>query len=165
MNWLDFAIIVTILWFSIAGLNTGLLREIVTLLASIVGVFLAGRLYLRLGDDIRLVHDDLTMARLVAFFAIFSGTLLAGQLLGGFLKTTASLLRFGSADRAVGLLFGFLRGCIVVELVLIGFAMFPASKWMTGAIDSSLLAPIFLSGAPWLLHLLPGSFRQAVRLF
>ncbi len=165
MNWLDFAIIVTILWFSVVGLNSGLLREVVTLLASIVGVVLAGRLYLRLGDDIRLIHDELTLARLIAFLAIFGATLLAGQIAAGFLKETASLLRLGSADRAAGVLFGFLRGCIVVELVLIGFAVLPAAGWMTASIDGSLLAPVFLSGVPWLLQLLPGSFRQAVRSF
>jgi membrane protein required for colicin V production len=165
VNWLDFAIIVTILWFSIAGLSTGLLREVVTLLAAFVGVLLAGRLYPRLAEDIRLVHDDPLMAKLIAFIAIFGATLLAGQLVAGFLKGTASLLLLGSADRAAGLLFGFLKGCIVVEVVLIGFAVFPAAGWMTTAIDGSLLAPVFLSGVPWVLHLLPGSFRQGVRAF
>jgi membrane protein required for colicin V production len=165
VNWLDFAIIVTIVWFAFAGLTTGLIREVVTLVAAILGVLLAGRLYQRLADDIRIVHDDPRLSRLIAFIAIFGATVLGGQILAGLLKHTASLLLLGPADRLAGLAFGLLKGLIIVELVLIAFVVFPAAGWMTSAIQTSLLAPIFLNGAPWLLHLLPGIFRVAVHAF
>lgn len=165
MNWLDVAIIVTIIWFSLTGLSAGLLREVATLLAALVGVLLAGRLYQRLAADVKLVHDDPRAAHLIAFIAIFAATFLAGQLVGGFLKQAAALLLLGAADRTAGLVFGFIKGCVVVELTLIAFAVFPAAGWMTSAIDGSLIAPVFLSGVPLLLHLLPGSFRQAVHGF
>ena len=162
MNWLDFAIIVTILWFAITGLTVGLLREVVTLVAVFLGVVLAGRLYARLADDIRIVHADTRMDQLIAFIAIFGATALAGQIAGSLLKQTASLLLLGPVDRVAGLAFGLLKGLIIVELVLIAFAVFPSAMWMKTAIDTSLLAPLFLDGAPWLLHLLPGGFRSAV---
>lgn len=165
MNWLDFAIILTVLWFTIAGVTTGLLREVVTLLAAVLGVVLAGRLYARLAEDIRIMHDDQRLARLIAFISIFSATVLAGQIVGGFLKQTASLLLLGPADRLAGLIFGLLKGLIIVELLLIAFVVFPAAGWMTAAIDTSLLAPVFLDGAPWLVHLLPGVFHAAVQSF
>ncbi|HEY8837988.1 MAG TPA: CvpA family protein, partial [Dehalococcoidia bacterium] len=162
LNWLDFAIIVTILWFAITGLTAGMLREVVTLVAVFLGVVLAGRLYARLADDIRIVHDDPRMDQLIAFIAIFGATALAGQIAGSLLKQTASLLLLGPVDRVAGLAFGLLKGLIIVELVLIAFAVFPSAMWMKTAIDTSLLAPLFLDGAPWLLHLLPGGFRSAV---
>lgn len=164
VNWLDLAIIVTILWFTFSGLTTGLLREGVTMLAAFVGVVLAGRFYQRLAEDIRIVHDDILVDRLIAFVAIFAATLLAGQVVGTVLRQAASLLMLGSFDRFAGLVFGFVKGCVIVELVLVAFTVFPAASWMASAIDSSLVAPLFLNGAPWLLHLLPGTFRERVHV-
>ena len=162
VNWLDFVIVVTIIWFGVAGMTTGLVREIVTWGAALLGVALAGRYYLKLADDIRIVHDGATVDDLIAFIAIFAGVVLAGHILGAVLKGAVSLLLLGWLDRAGGLLFGLIKGAIIVEAVLIAFATFPAAGWMTQALDTSLLAPVFLSGVPWLLHLLPGSFKQGV---
>jgi membrane protein required for colicin V production len=163
MNWLDFVIIVTIIWFAFTGLATGLIREVVMLVASFAGVLLAGHLYLRLADDIKIVHDDPRVDRLIAFLAIFTATVLAGQIIGILLRDVASALLLGPFDHLGGLALGLLKGCIIVELVLIAFAAFPAASWMTTALDNSLLAPVFLSGVPWLLHLLPGSFSSSVK--
>jgi membrane protein required for colicin V production len=165
VNWLDFVIIVTIVWFALAGLTTGLVREAVALFAALVGVVLAGHYYQRLADDVRIVHDDANVDRLVAFLAIFAACVLIGQLAGTMLKGAVSLLLLGSIDHAGGLVLGTLKGCVIVELVLLGFAAFPAAGWMTKAMDTSLLAPVFLSGVPWLLHLLPASFRAAASGF
>lgn len=165
MNWLDFVIIVTLIWFAFAGLSTGLVRELVGVLASSLGVVLAGHYYQRLADDIKIAYDDPTVDRLIAFIAIFAACFLAGQLLGIALKDLVSLLLLGWLDRAGGLLFGLAEGVVVVELLLIAFAAFPAAQWMSKALDTSLLTPVFLSGVPWLLHLLPASFRQAVSGF
>jgi membrane protein required for colicin V production len=165
VNWLDVAIIVVLLWFTFTGLTTGLVREIVPLGAAVIGVVLAGHFYLRLADDIKIVYDNPTVDRLVAFVSIFGASVLAGEIVAGMLKGTASLLLLGPADQVVGFFFGLLKGAIVVELVLIGFAVFPAANWMTTAMNSSLIAPVFLSGVPWLLHLLPGSFSAGVRAF
>ena len=45
MNWLDGVILVVILWFTIAAFQAGFIREIVTVVAVILGVVLAGLLY------------------------------------------------------------------------------------------------------------------------
>jgi membrane protein required for colicin V production len=165
VNWLDFAIIVVLVWFTLAGLTSGLVRELVALLAATLGVIVAGRYYTRLADDIALVHTGPAEDRLIAFIAIFAACVLAGQLLGVALHGAVSVLLLGPIDNAGGLAFGFVKGAIIVELLLIGFATFPVAQWMTNALDTSLLAPVFLEGVPWLLHLLPGAFHAGVAAF
>jgi membrane protein required for colicin V production len=165
VNWLDFIVILIMVWFAFTGLTTGLVREVVALLASTIGVVLAGRYYARLADDIAIVHTGATANRLVAFVAIFAACVLAGQLAGLALKGFVSTLHLSWLDRAGGLAFGILKGAVIVEALLIGMANFPAAVWMAKALDTSLLAPVFLSGVPWLLHLLPASFRIGVAAF
>jgi membrane protein required for colicin V production len=165
VNWLDFVIILVMVWFAFTGLATGLIREVVMTVACILGVLLAGRLYLRLADDIRIVHDDPTFDRLVAFIVIFAAVFLAGQIAGAYLRQAARLLLLGPLDRLGGLAFGVVEGFLLIETLLIAFAVFQVAGWMTSAIDQSLLAPVFLNGAPWLLHLLPDAFREGVRAF
>jgi len=165
VNWLDFAIIVVLVWFALVGLSTGLVRELVTLFAATIGVILAGRYYQKLADDIAIVHTGDTVNRLIAFIAIFAACVLAGHLAGTALRDFVSLLLLGPLDRAGGFVFGFIQGFVIVELVLIACATFPAAQWMTRALDTSLLTPVFLSALPWLLHLLPSGFREAVAGF
>lgn len=164
MNWLDFAIIVAVIWFAYAGLSMGLLREGIALVSALVGVLLAGRFYLRLANDVSIVNADPTTNQLIAFVAIFAGTVLAGQIVAAMLKGSAQSIRLdGTVDGLGGLCCGVLQGCVLVELVLIAFAAFPAASWMSHAIDGSLLAPVFLKGVPLLLHVLPSAVRQAVQ--
>lgn len=165
MNWLDFAIIVTVAWFAFTGLATGLVREVVMLVAAFLGVVLAGQLYPRLADDIKIVNADARVDDLIAFLAIFTAVVLAGQIVGSLLRGVASMLFLGPFDHLGGLAFGLLKGGIIVELVLLAFATFPASGWMSGALSSSLLAPVFLDGAPLLVHVLPGVFSAGAKAF
>jgi len=70
----------------------------------------------------------------------------------------------GPLDHIGGLVFGLLKGFVLVEGLLILFAGYRVEA-LTRAMDGSLLTPLFLHGLPVLLHLLPGEFRQAVARF
>jgi membrane protein required for colicin V production len=165
VNWVDLVIILVIVWFTFNGLSTGLVRELLALAGALIGVVLAGHFYLRLADDVKIVYDSQLTDRLIAFVSIFAACLLAGHLIGGTTDQAGNMLQLGSANRASGLLLGFVKGCVIVEFLLIAFVVFPAAAWAATAIDKSLLAPVFLKGVPWLLNLLPGIFRADVRSF
>jgi uncharacterized membrane protein required for colicin V production len=164
VNWLDVGIVVAMLFCAYLGLTLGLMRQGVALLAALLGVLLAGRFYARLASDISIVSSDTTSDQLIAFTAIFLAMVLAGYIAAGFLREVArSMLLDDNLDGIGGLLCGLLLGFVLVEMLLIGFTAFPAAGWARSAIDGSLLAPLFLKGAPLLLHLLPGVFRRAVQ--
>jgi membrane protein required for colicin V production len=164
VNWLDVGIVVAMLVCAYLGLTLGLVRQGVALLAALLGVLLAGRFYNRLASDISIVSSDTTSDQLIAFTTIFLAMVLAGYIAAGFLREVArSMLLDDNLDGIGGLLCGLLLGFVLVEMLLIGFTAFPAAGWARSAIDGSLFAPLFLKGAPLLLHLLPSVIRQAVQ--
>lgn len=164
MNWLDIVIIAALAWFALAGLSAGILRESVTLVAAALGVVLAGLLYKRLADDMSIFTDSDLVANIAAFVSIFAAVFIAGQIVAGLLKQTASLLMLGPIDSLAGLVFGLIKGFIVVEMALILFAAYRIDT-ITRAMDGSLLTPFFLNGLPVLLTVLPHEFRAAVERF
>lgn len=164
MNWLDIVIILIIGAFTVSAFSSGLIREVVTLVSAIAGVVFAGLFYDDLKRDLLVfIHDDET-AFFFSFLALFGSVYLAGQLIAMMLKRTASLLLLGWADRAGGAAFGFLKGLVVVEVLLILFVTYP-QVGLKRAIDGSALASVFLDALPVLLTLLPDEFERAVDAF
>lgn len=164
MNWLDLIILLTLAWFTIAGATAGLPREIVTFVAMLLGVALAGLFHERLADDLLVIIESARVARVVAFAAIFFAVLGAGQIAVVLFKNAALSLTFGPLDQSGGLVIGLLKAVVLIEAGLFLFARYQFDA-MTGAIDGSLLAPFFLRGIPFVLILLPDDFRAAVDAF
>lgn len=164
MNWLDLAILLTIVWFTIAGATAGLARELITLVAMLAGVLLAGAFYEDLAADILVMVENERTARTIAFTAIFLAVLGAGQIVAILLRDAAMALALGPLNHTGGLLVGLIKGVIVVEAALFLFARYQYPT-MVDAMEGSLLTPFFLDGLPFLLALLPGDFRVAVENF
>jgi membrane protein required for colicin V production len=164
MNWLDLVILLVLAWFTIAGATAGLPREVVTFLAMLAGVVLAGLFHERLANDLSVFTDDQPLARVIGFLAIFLATWGAGQIAVVVFKTQALTVTFGPLDRPGGGVLGFIKGAVLVETVLVLFARYQF-RTMTNAIDGSFLAPFFLDAFPFILVLLPGAFRDAVEAF
>lgn len=164
MNWLDIVIIAALAWFALAGLSSGILRESVTLIAAVAGVVVAGLLYKQLADDLTVFTDSERTANIAAFIAIFVAVFIAGQIVASLLKQTASLLMLGPIDHLAGLVFGLVKGFVVIEAALFLFAAYRVDV-IAHAMDGSLLTPLFLDGLPILLRVLPGEFRSAVESF
>ena len=164
MNWLDAVIVIVIAWFTFAAFRAGIIREIVTLIATVVGIIVAGIYYDDLADDVLLFIDDDIAANVLAFVMLFGSVALAGQLAAIVLKRWATLFRLGWLDHVAGAAFGLLKGLILVEIFLILFTTFPYLG-LDDAIQDSAIAPLFLDGGPALLKLLPGEFNRAVDAF
>ena len=164
MNWLDAVIVIVIAGFTFAAFRTGIIREVVTVIALVVGVLAAGFYYDDLAENVLLVIADDTAANVTAFVVLFGAMALGGQLAATLLKQMAGLFRLGWVDHLAGAAFGLLKGLILVEVFLILFTTFP---WLglDGAIRGSGIAPLFLDGGPVLLKLLPGEFNTAVEAF
>ena len=164
MNWLDIVILIALLLFTISAYSAGLIREVVSLLAIFLGVIIAGALYKDLAADVLVFINNDDAARAVAFLALFGSVYLLGQLTAYVLKRAASLLLLGWADHLGGAAFGFLKGIMVIQVLLILFAAYPQLS-LDDAINNSRLAPLFIDDAPFLLHLLPGEFDTRIDRF
>jgi len=164
MNWLDAVIVIVIVWFTFAAFRAGIIREVVTVIAFVVGVLAAGFYYDDLAENVLLFIDNDTAANVTAFIVLFGAVALAGQLAAILLKQTAGLIRLGWLDHLAGAAFGLLKGLILVEVFLILFTTYPYLG-LGDTIRGSAIAPLFLDGGPVLLKLLPGEFNDAVEAF
>ena len=164
MNWLDFAIIALIVGFVLAGYAAGLIHEVITLIASIAGIVIAGLLYDDFATDILVFIDDQDVARTVAFFILSGAVYLMGQILAYVLKRGASLLMLGWADHIGGAFFGLIKGLFIVQILLIVLAAYPVDDIDT-AIANSEFAPYFIDDISLLLNILPGEFEDRVNRF
>jgi membrane protein required for colicin V production len=164
MNWLDAVIVLVLVGFVASAYSAGLIREVVTLIASLVGVIVAGLLYDDLANDVLVFLDSEGAARAVAFLVLFASVYLIGQIIAYVLKTGAQLLMLGWADRLGGAVFGLIKGLVVVQVLLIVFAAFP-SLGLDGAVGGSEIAPFFIDDASLLLNILPGEFNDRIADF
>jgi membrane protein required for colicin V production len=163
VNWLDGVILAVLAWFIFAAFTAGLIREVVTIFSIIMGVLLAGLFYERLAGGLDSFIDSDKAAPTVAFLAIFVATAVVGQVVAMLLKETASLLMLGVVDQLAGAVFGFVKGVVIIQVLLILFATYP-SLGLGSAISDSRLAPLFTEKAPILLKVLPAEFDAAKHL-
>ena len=167
MNWLDGAILVVILWFTIAAFHAGFIREIVTVVAVILGLVLAGLLYKELADDVLVFIDNESVARIIAFGIIFAATTLAGQALAMVLKPAVNLLQLGIFDQLAGGVFGFVKATLFIQIFLVVFVTYP--EWGLGdTIEGSFFGSFtieMVDAAPVIVRMLPDEFENEVKKF
>lgn len=162
MHWVDLLIVGAVAWITFRAFANGLIREFVTLAALIVAIVAAGSYYRDLSADIAfLIEDDLTR-NLASFLAIFAGIVVLGQLLAIVLKRVASVLMLGPLDHFGGAAFGFVKAILLVQVLLLAIAVFPASAALATAVDESVLAPYFLEEVPSAQLALPSEFEHAL---
>jgi len=164
MNWLDLAIIGAIIVFVCTAYAAGLIREGVTLVAAILGIVIAGFLYDDLAADVLVFMDDEDAAQAISFLILVGAVYLFGQIVALLLNRTASLLMLGWVDHVGGAFFGFLKGLIIVQVLLIIFAGYP-TLGLDNAMDGSELVPYFVDDVDFVIWVLPDNFDSRVERF
>ena len=119
MNGADWIIIIVIAISCVIGAWRGFMREAISVAAWVLGVWLAwsfsGVLEPHLGG--LLAHEQVRVwvARLIILISV----VLLGVVVGFFVTRFARYSPFGTTDRMLGILFGFVRGGIIVGLFAI----------------------------------------------
>jgi len=142
---IDGLALVLVLAYAVGGLIKGAIRFIIGLATVVVGIILAGTFGETLGAQhwpgvAGLEHQD-RIGVLLGCAIIFAGTLLLGALVARLLRRAAEESDLGGVDRALGLLFGALRGLLYAELavavVMFTLVLFPDMKELRGQVDGS----------------------------
>ncbi|MFH2012491.1 MAG: CvpA family protein [Pseudomonadota bacterium] len=143
MYWLDTVIIVIIVISIIIGIKRGLVKEAFSLLSLILGIFIASRSYMEGAKIIdKLIHHP-NIAKIISFIAIFLLVAVLLSIISILIKKLIKFVQLGWIDRLGGLAFGFVRGGIIIGVLLILITKYPvlgSDKWVKG----SLTAPFFL---------------------
>jgi membrane protein required for colicin V production len=164
MDWVSIVILVVIGLLTWRAYANGFIREVVSLTSVVLAVPIAGIFYDDLYPKVHPIVDNVAAANLISFLAIFLGVVLAGQLGSFLLKETANALNLGGADKVAGALFGFAKGVVLFQVLLIAFVAFPKPD-IQDDIDRSPVAVALLDSAPAVLAILPGTFELALDAF
>jgi membrane protein required for colicin V production len=161
MNWLDIVVVIIIAAFTLAAYSSGLIREVITLAAAIVGIVVASLFYENLATDVLAFEKNEEAAEAISFLVLFGAVYLLGQIGAHVLKTGAALLMIGPLDHIGGAFFGFIKGLLVVQILLIIFAAYP-SLGLDGPVDNSEIGRLFVDDASFILRVLPSNIENKV---
>lgn len=160
MIWIDVAILVVVALSAIIGFFRGFLREAFGLVTWILAFYLA--FVLATPASVYLQHwIDSHSARLaVAFAIIFLAVLIVGAIANYLLGRLINQTGFAGTDRAVGIVFGVVRGVavLIVLVLLAGVTPLPRDSWWQRSVFIGQLE----AGALWVRSYLPPDIANAI---
>lgn len=158
MVWIDYAILLVIVVSIVISWIRGFVREAMSLGAWIVSFWVALRFSGGIATFLEGVIADTTLRLIVAFFILFVVTMIVSSVAIFFASKLVEKTGLSNADRAIGLVFGAVRGVIVVAILVVvaGLTQLPqAPVWQ----DSTLIV-YFQGFAIWLRDYLPEDVAQ-----
>ncbi len=102
----------------LVGVLRGLVKEALSLFFWIAAVVAAGMFNAEAGQLLSGMISSPLLQRVVGFVLLFVAVVFVGGLLGNLLSTLFSQAGLAAADRALGGLFGIVRGLVIVTLLV-----------------------------------------------
>lgn len=153
MTWLDITIVVLLAVSTVVSLVRGMTREVLSLAAWIVAfgmaIFYANRVS---GLFSGFVHVP-WLRYVGSFLLVLVAALLLASMLSRFIGMAIKTSGMGMGDRLLGMVFGFVRGIVVVALLTVLMSTMPVADeaWW----KESKLMPYFRGGTQWLMKYVP----------
>jgi membrane protein required for colicin V production len=154
-NWFDILLFVILALTIIIGAIRGFVRQIIGLLAVIVGLVLALKFY-SLGAGIFVFIRNEILAQLLGFFLIFGVVLCIGWTIN-ILLAKAIKGPFKALNRLLGAGFGLIKGVLICCVVVFGFLIFPINS---KALEESQLSPYCIEIARAAYNLIPQELKD-----
>ena len=145
MNWLDFVIVLPVCWFAFKGFKNGLIKELATISALVLGIWAT----CRFSDYVATLLGDAEWVHILAFIITFLAVLILVYLFGNFVEKVVTLVVPKFINRLFGFIFGVGKVLLIFSLLLFVISTIDTeSKVLTCAItkDSLLyhyVQPIF----------------------
>lgn len=156
MNWLDVILIAILAVTTILGIVKGLVKQVIGLLAVIVGLILALGFYSQISWIYRQLVKNEVLSHFLGFITIFLIVLCLGWLssntLSKLIKGPLKLL-----DNLLGGGLGLLKGILICSVVVFALLVFPISK---NALKESQISPVCLGITRAIIGLIPQELKE-----
>ncbi len=141
---IDWLILVVLLVSVLSAAKNGFFLEVFSLTGVIAGLLIASWNYQKLLPWVSRWIHSWPAAEALSFLLIALAVMILAGLLGRVVRWSVHSIGLGWADRFIGAVFGFVKGCALVTLAVLVIAAFlPQATWF----QQSRLAPYFLSAA------------------
>ncbi|PAU92720.1 hypothetical protein CK503_15260 [Aliifodinibius salipaludis] len=148
MNLIDFLILIPIVYFAYSGFANGIIKEVLSIVGIILGVFLTFQYMDPLATAINpLFEEGASFVPFISAIIIFVGTLSLVHLAAFLSKKFLETIKLNFINRIAGAAFGFLKSGIVISailLILAGFSI-PSEE----SRQNSATYPYIIYLAPW----------------
>ncbi|MBU3695365.1 CvpA family protein [Dechloromonas sp.] len=152
MTYFDYVVIGIVTVSLLFGLWRGVVGEVVALIAWATGIISAVEYGGVVGDAIFAGMTDPAVRTLAGCVVVFIGILVAMALVRVAVRSMVKALGLSVTDRLLGMLFGIVRGALVVLLLvgLGGMTSAPTQVWWRQATLAPPLEVAVLAIKPWL---------------
>ncbi len=152
MTMFDYAVLAILALAAALAFWRGLIREAVALASWFIAFWLALVWAPPVERLLSGVVENATVRIVISYAGVFLGALIAGGLIGLAISKLAHFSGLGPIDRALGALFGMLKGSVLVlALVLLaGFTPLPKAPWWRDSVLAPPFTAVVLALRPWL---------------
>jgi len=142
----------------VVSLMRGFVKEALSLAGWLVSLWIAMSFSSGMAELFGNTIKDPTLRLLAAFISLFILSLIAAAIINFFATQFVQRAGLTGVDRTIGGVFGFLRGILLVTIIvmLLGLTTLPKEKWW----DESFFMFRFEVIATWLKDLLPSDIAR-----
>jgi len=119
MGVLDIILAIPILWFAYKGFSKGLIIELATLLALLLGIYVAIK-FSDLTESYLINNLDFhgKYTHIIAFSLTFIGVVLLVNLVGRLVSKIADMVMLGWLNKLAGVVFGVLKAAFILSILI-----------------------------------------------
>ena len=154
-----YAILGILLISSFISLVRGFVKEALSLAGWILAFWISLSFAVPLSRLLEASMDDPTLRLILAFVTLFILTLIVSAVINFFASRLVQRTGLTGTDRFLGVIFGFLRGALLVSVLVLlaGLTTLPKESWW----DDSFLLFRFQAIAMWIRELLPADVASS----